>query len=99
MHTLTQVRGSCKRCATEICLCHVKRRKPTSTERHSNVPEGIEHVRRIGERQTSHRGQWAFKPSNGDIAGKRATPTERKALRRRYLQERSHDGEPDSFPK
>ena len=55
--------------------------------RRSNVPEGIEHVRRIGERQKP-RWQWAFKPDSGDVVGKRATPKERQAIRRLYRQGR-----------
>ena len=45
------------------------------------------------------RPQWALRPSDGDIVGRRATRAERKALRKRYLQERAHDGKPGKFPK
>ncbi len=98
MSKLTQAQRDCKRCGTERCICDTKRRKCSGATRHSNVPEGIEHVRSIGERQKP-RSQWAFKPANGDVVGKQATRAERRALRRRYLQERPHDGKPDRFPK
>ena len=83
MRTSNLIMGDCEQCGDV---------------RRSNVTEGIEHIRRIGERQKP-RSQWAYKPSNGDVVGKSATPAERKALRRRYLQERPHDGKPDKFPK
>ncbi len=77
------VTGCCERC---------------KVVRHSNTVEGIEYIRQLGERMKP-RSQWAFKPGDGDIVGKSATRAERKALRKRYLQERPHDGKLDKFPK
>ena len=98
MHKLTPASGDCKRCRTPLCTCRVSRRRTSGTARTSNVPEGIEHVRRMGERGKP-RWQWGFRPDDGDVVGKQATRAERKALRNRWLQERPHDGKSDQFPR
>ena len=55
--------------------------------RQSKTVEGLEYVRRIGLRMPP-RSQWAFKPSDGDVTGRRATRIERQAIRRLYRQGR-----------
>ncbi len=72
MSRLTQALRDCARCGDV---------------RHSNVPEGIEYIRRMSEHKP-HRPQWAFKPSDGDIVGRKATRAERQAIRRLYRQGR-----------
>ena len=89
--------GDCKRCPTPLCTCKCKRRKQTSDMRRSPIV-GSWGAQTVSHRQ-QQREQWAFKPCEGDLAGKRATPAERNALRRRSRQECTHDGEPDKFPK
>lgn len=86
MLSSNQALGECKRCGDV-------RRSPDSTgntwERQAEPTSNAK----------PRRAQWAYKPNDGDIAGKRPTRAERKALRKRYLQERPHDGKPGKFPK
>ena len=94
---LSPATGDCKRCGTAICTCRAKRRETLDLTRHSPIQGAWES--QTSSHRRKQRQQWAHKPSEGDLGGGRATPAERKALRRRYLQERPHDGKPDKFPK
>ncbi len=102
MFKLTPANGNRerKRCTTPLCTCKVSRRSQGDARCSPRTTGGTwERQARASSSAAPHRPQWAYKPSEGDLAGKQATRAERKALRKRYLQERPHDGKPAQFPK